>query len=416
MALKLAAAAALLGCWAAPALADEAAPARIELTDDGPIFVTPAGMSLYVSTTDDATPGKSVCSATVEPEYPDPAGGFGKMKIVGYRFARPCATVSPPFLAPAEARPSGDWTLFDRVEGGRQWVYRGRPLYTSIRDHRPGDRNGIGMDQLSLFRGFRLAAAPWDLPPGVKLLRKGDELVLTFGGRIVFTPRGALLQKAALGTADALQPMSAPEILRIGKPWSVIEAGLGQRQYAYGGKPLFTSATLSEDEVLASGNWEMVVIRRGPGHPSAIGTYYSPVIGDYYTTRSGQTLYIFTCTAPSDTGSPGCDLPGGPAAHWSAMCGTGEECARRWRPYLAAPGARPQGEWSIVEVSDPMFVDPAGQTYPAGARRLKAWAYRGRPVLTYYEDKAPGDIWGNMTRWFANTMFMSLPVPGQDVP
>ena len=359
---KLATATALLGAAGGQALAAESdAPARMELTDDGPIFVTPAGMSLYTMGRDEATPGKSVCSAEVDTYYPDPTAGFGKMRITGYQFARACAAVSPPFLAAADARPSSDWALFDRPEGGRQWVYRGKPLYTSIRDHKPGDRNGISMDQGGIVRGTRLAAAPYDLPPGVKLLRKGDALVLAANGQPLFTPRSARLQKAALG-GDALQPLTAPDVLQIAKPWSVVEAGMGQHQYAYGGKPLFTSETLSEDQVLASGNWDMVAIRKGPGHPSAIGTYYSPVIGDYYTTKAGQTLYIFTCTAPSDAGSPGCDLPGGPAANWAAMCGTGEECERRWRPYLAATDAKPQGEWSIVEVSSPMFTDPAGRT------------------------------------------------------
>ncbi len=283
-AFRLIATTALL--WvSAPALAaepatDSTAPARVELTLDGPIFVTPTGMSLYTMSIDDPTPGKSVCSAKPELEYPDPTAGFGKMKLTGYQFVRACAAVSPPFLAAADARAAGDWTLFDRAEGGKQWVYRGKPLYTSIRDRKPGDRNGISMDQLAGFRGIRLSVAPYDLPPGVKLRRKGDDLILTAGGLALFTPRGARLQKAAVGGVDMLQPLTAPEVLQIVKPWSVTAGGIGQRQYAYGGKPLFSSETLSDEEVLATGNWDMVVVRKGPGHPGAIGTYYSPVIGD----------------------------------------------------------------------------------------------------------------------------------------
>ncbi|MFT4025566.1 MAG: hypothetical protein QM676_02000 [Novosphingobium sp.] len=53
-----------------------------------------------------------------------------------------------------------------------------------------------------------------------------------------------------------------------------------------------------------------------------------------------------------------------------------------------AADAKPIGEWSVVKVSDPMLVDPAGETYPAGIRRATAWAYRWRPIPTFHQDKS----------------------------
>lgn len=46
---------------------------------------------------------------------------------------------------------------------------------------------------------------------------------------------------------------------------------------------------------------------------------------------------------------------------------------------------------------------------------MKGWAYRGRPVYTCYEDKEPGDVWGNQLRWFAMTAFAALQVPGHGI-
>lgn len=45
-----------------------------------------------------------------------------------------CLADWQPVLAPALARDSGDWTLLERSAGVRQWVFRGKPLYSHKRD------------------------------------------------------------------------------------------------------------------------------------------------------------------------------------------------------------------------------------------------------------------------------------------
>ncbi|MBM3514425.1 MAG: hypothetical protein FJX59_12035 [Alphaproteobacteria bacterium] len=47
-----------------------------------------------------------------------------------------------PFLAAADAEPSGYWTLHNLAEGARQWLYRGIPLYRFSGDTQPGDLKG----------------------------------------------------------------------------------------------------------------------------------------------------------------------------------------------------------------------------------------------------------------------------------
>jgi predicted lipoprotein with Yx(FWY)xxD motif len=100
---------------AAPAFADPAATAR---TAKGPTLVDSKGMTLYTFDLD--SPGKSACN-----------GG--------------CAANWPPLAAPADARPTDGYTVISRDDGGRQWAYKGKPLYGWAKDSKPGDINGDGL-------------------------------------------------------------------------------------------------------------------------------------------------------------------------------------------------------------------------------------------------------------------------------
>ena len=55
-----------------------------------------------------------------------------------------------PYLAPADAQPSGDWTLFTREDGAKQWASRGHALWTYDGDVAPGDINGNDAYELKL--------------------------------------------------------------------------------------------------------------------------------------------------------------------------------------------------------------------------------------------------------------------------
>lgn len=64
-----------------------------------------------------------------------------------FRCADPCEAKFAPFSAPLGAHTSGgDFTLVDRSDGVRQWVFKGKPLYTFAGDVEPGDQNGAKMD------------------------------------------------------------------------------------------------------------------------------------------------------------------------------------------------------------------------------------------------------------------------------
>jgi predicted lipoprotein with Yx(FWY)xxD motif len=54
-----------------------------------------------------------------------------------------CDSARPPVLAPAAAKPMGEWTVIRRDDGQLQWAYRGHPVYTMYHDA-PNDPHGDG--------------------------------------------------------------------------------------------------------------------------------------------------------------------------------------------------------------------------------------------------------------------------------
>ncbi|MDH5345207.1 MAG: hypothetical protein OEW59_05525, partial [Gammaproteobacteria bacterium] len=53
-----------------------------------------------------------------------------------------CTRKFRPAVAPALARPHGEWQLIERSPGVRQWVFRGKPLYTHVLDTHSWSQQG----------------------------------------------------------------------------------------------------------------------------------------------------------------------------------------------------------------------------------------------------------------------------------
>jgi predicted lipoprotein with Yx(FWY)xxD motif len=87
------------------------------------VFVDSAGMTLYTFDPDVAGAGKSVCNEK-------------------------CAVLWPPLKASAGDASSGGWTVITRDDGSKQWAYKGKPLYLWIKDQKPGDRTGDGVNKV----------------------------------------------------------------------------------------------------------------------------------------------------------------------------------------------------------------------------------------------------------------------------
>ena len=83
----------------------------------GKVLTDGKGMTLY--TFDKDAGGKSACNG-------------------------PCAANWPPLMASADAKPASGYTVVTRDDGGKQWVHKGKPLYTWKNDKKPGDITGDG--------------------------------------------------------------------------------------------------------------------------------------------------------------------------------------------------------------------------------------------------------------------------------
>ncbi len=84
-------------------------------------------------------------------------------------------------------------------------------------------------------------------------------------------------------------------------------------------------------------------------------TSLGPVLAD----ARGMTLYTY---ADDEPGVSNC----------------GMLCKEYWPPALAPSGAQPSGDITVVTLDD----------------GTKQWAYKDRPLYTYVDDKAPGDVTG----------------------
>lgn len=65
-----------------------------------------------------------------------------------------CATNWPPFMAKADDKADGAYTIVTRKDGSMQWAKDGMPLYYWIKDTKSGDATGDGV------RGVWDAARP----------------------------------------------------------------------------------------------------------------------------------------------------------------------------------------------------------------------------------------------------------------
>ena len=103
------------------AFAQAAAPAKVADTSKGKALVDAKGMTLYVFDRD--TAGKSACNGQ-------------------------CAQNWPPLMAAANASASGDWSVVTRDDGSKQWAYKGKPLYLWVKDTKPGEVTGDGVNNV----------------------------------------------------------------------------------------------------------------------------------------------------------------------------------------------------------------------------------------------------------------------------
>jgi predicted lipoprotein with Yx(FWY)xxD motif len=113
------------------------APAEVALKADekrGGIWTTAGGQTLYAREIYRYTANGSHSARGGDPGIPQLGFLLG---LSGCDAA--CEQTHIPLGAPADAQPSGYWTVLDRQDGSRQWAFQGYALYSYAGDQKPGE-------------------------------------------------------------------------------------------------------------------------------------------------------------------------------------------------------------------------------------------------------------------------------------
>lgn len=311
-----------------------------------------------------------------------------------------CTDLWPPVLADEDAEPVGKWTILTGDDDRRQWAYDEQPVYTSILDTQPGDTFG-GL------KGGPGGSSPAEREP----VGPPEELPANFNVRT--TVRGLMLTTNESYSVYSLQgetpenltcvdtctqlwtPILAPELAQAIGRWSILQRAPGVKQWVFDGQPVYTY-TLDPGTRSLNGSdvpgWNNVYTHKAPSPPPEF-TVQTSIAGEVLADSQGKTIYVYNCGDDS-IDQLSCDHPDRSQVYRLAICGGGDQqrCMENWPYVLAEAGATGTSRtWSVMQI-DPKTGNKAKEGDPDA---LNVWAYRDRPVYTYVEDKAPGDVNGD---------------------
>lgn len=286
---------------------------------------------------------------------PDPKGGAPQCELA-------CLEDSwIPLRAGAAAKIGDDWATVARGDDTQQWTFRGKPLYTYVRDTAPGDMYG---DELA--QKWYVALRPRPVPPGFGINKSPR-------GQLLVDPRRMSLYVNAADPAacdgactQTWKPVEAWWTAVTSTPeWSVVMRRDGTRQWAFKGKPLYRYAAdynpgeTSGDQIEG---WSLVVLEPPPPVPAWV-TYQKSDGGELLADAEGRTLYAQDLSRIRLFGL-GMALP--------------METPHLWKPVLAKASDTAVGQWSIIQT-------------PSGDRH---WAFKGMALFTNVRDAEPGELNG----------------------
>lgn len=357
-------------------------------------FTDAKGMTLY--TYDKDPPGKATC-------------------------ADDCAASWRPATAAVKAKPSGEWSVITRDDGARQWAFRGKALYTFVKDVDPGSVGGNSPARLGARRkngageyvggGVRGAAArnaapdvplaaDWkvayafpvaDFPTPASLAVKevadaGALAVVDHRGYTVYAYDGDAAKDAkACGRGCAWQPVAAAQLAEPIGDFTVIARPDGLKQWAYKGRGLYSYVhDLAPNDANGADvdkRWRVAAVY-GFFMPKGVKLEKTLSQGVVLATDTGKTLYrrdgyIFQSGGGhslrrGQQARPAVGRDIGTDPRCKADCG-------KWHPFAAPKNAESQGFWSVATRDD----------------GSKQWVYQGYALWTYDGDTRPGDINGN---------------------
>lgn len=332
-----------------------------------------------------------------------------------------CAASWRPALAPTGTKSFGEWSVIAREDGGRQWAWRGKALYTFVKDVDPGSIGGNSPARLGARRkngageyvggGVRGAAArnaapdvplaadwrvayafpvmDFPVPAGLGVSEVADAGALALVDHRGFTlyafDGDAAKDARACAKPCAWQPVAAPQLAEAAGDFTLIARGDGFKQWAYKGRGLYTYAhDLAPNDANGAGmdkRWRVAAVYQF-FTPKGVKLENTLSQGVVLATASGQTLYRRDGYIFQSGG--GHSLRRGQQARPAVGrdIGTDPRCKEdcgKWHPFMAPRNAESQGFWSVATRAD-------------GARQ---WTYQGYALWTYDGDTTPGAINGN---------------------
>ena len=360
-----------------------------EATSPVPL-ATPPGITLQVR-----TPGeKARRSAAAEWVYADSAGmslyTYDKDSQSGASACmESCAQGWPAAAVPRSARQDRNWSVLERPDGIRQWMYRRAPLYRYAKDKAVGDTLGDGAEGNAWHVAVFRPGAGMALPAGIAVREiadaGGEGLVDSRGMTLYEFEDGAAPPKASCGRGSDCGrpwlPLEAPEIANPIGDFTVMARDDGIAQWAYRRKPLYRfDGDRQPDEAHGAGldaRFRVALTLRF-FMPADAAIRRTVELGNILIAR-GATLYQRDRVAAGEERHEFRIDHGTPAlgrAFGTSTCDAA--CTKTWPPFTASPGALPSGYWDITTRAD-------------GRRQ---WMYKGFALYTYAPDK-PGEIGGN---------------------
>lgn len=375
---------------------------------EGPVFADVDGHTLYIwpqkklrNGYSGEAKGRVACYDIVRKETAGLMSPYPPGVLLPDLETRPsCTDLWPPVLAAEDAKEVGKWTILTGEDGRKQWAYDEQALYTSVLDQQPGDTYG------GTKRGSAGDAPATREPIGPPArLPPGFQVKVTLRGLMLLTDESYSVYAFADDQADKLacteqcveiwKPLLAPAMAGSDGEWSVIERAQGVRQWVFRGMPLYTYSLDSDTSSLEGGDvpgWHNVYTQKAPPAPTSF-TVQTSIAGDVLAGPDGKTIYIYHCGDDS-IDQLSCEHPTDTQLYRIAMCGAGDpgKCQQHWSYLVADEGAKSGSRsWTILRI-DP---ETGHFAEPEDEHALRVWAYRDRPVYTYYLDEKPGDVNGD---------------------
>lgn len=310
-----------------------------------------------------------------------------------------CAKDFVPFAAPADAKPSGFWTVVSREDGTKQWARHGKPLYTYSGDKNAGDTKGTGVDP-SWHWVLNKAMDGVPLPDGIvteEIVAAGGQAFVDARGKTIYAYTGDIKSDArtcaqGVDCTAQFRPLIAPQIASKVGEFEAMTRPDGTKQWAYQGLPLYT---YDADEIRGDSKGRIADPR---WHVALAEKYFQPdnikvginVRGvDYLTDASGMTLYArdrFHFQVGGFSLRHGQDGIAQLGQFLNSTMPCADECLKTWTPVAAPADFVPSGYWSVVKRKD----------------GITQWAFQGYALYTYTGDKKPGDETGHDSFDIAN--------------